>query len=135
MNTSDVLVVGAGLAGLHTATLLAEQGHDVVLVECRTSLSSAIRTTGIFVRKTLDDFPLPAECLGPPIRRVALYPPDLRRPVMLVSGRDEYQVGDMTLLYVASAAAASAAFKLLRTPIGQAAARRILFGDRSFPAG
>jgi flavin-dependent dehydrogenase len=103
MNSSDVLVVGAGLAGLHTATLLAEQGHEVLLVERRTSLSRAIRTTGIFVRKTLDDFPLPAECLGPPIRRVALYPPDLRRPVMLVSGRDEYRVGDMAPLYVASA--------------------------------
>jgi flavin-dependent dehydrogenase len=29
---------------------------------------------------------------------------------------------------------AEAAFGLLRTPLGQAAARRILFGDRSFPA-
>ncbi|GAB2650656.1 NAD(P)/FAD-dependent oxidoreductase [Kribbella swartbergensis] len=103
MNTCDVLVVGAGLAGLHTATLLAGQGHDVLLVERRTSLTTAIRTTGIFVRKTLDDFPLPAECLGPPIRRVVLYPPDLRRPVELVSGRDEYRVGDMAPLYVAAA--------------------------------
>jgi len=105
---SDVLVVGAGLAGLHTATLLAEQGHDVWLVERRTSLTTAIRTTGIFVRKTLDDFPLPAECLGPPIRRVALYPPDLRRPVVLVSDRDEYRVGDMAPLYLAAAERAAA---------------------------
>ncbi|MFG1817616.1 NAD(P)/FAD-dependent oxidoreductase [Kribbella sp. NPDC049174] len=105
--SSDVLVVEAGLAGLHTATLLAEQGHDVLLVERRTNLGSAIRTTGIFVRKTLDDFPLPAQCLGPPIRRVALYPPDLRRPVLLVSGRDEYRVGDMGPLYVAAAKRAS----------------------------
>jgi flavin-dependent dehydrogenase len=109
MSSSDVLVVGAGLAGLHTATLLAERGHDVLLVERRTNLTSAIRTTGIFVRKTLDDFPLPAECLGPPIRRVVLYPPDLRRPVMLVSGRDEYRVGDMAPLYVAAAERATAA--------------------------
>ena len=28
----DVLVVGAGLAGLHMATLLARRGHDVLLV-------------------------------------------------------------------------------------------------------
>ncbi|MGH3323468.1 MAG: FAD-dependent oxidoreductase, partial [Streptomyces sp.] len=72
--STDVLVIGAGLAGLHTATLLARQGHDVLLVERRASLASAIRTTGIFVRKTLDDFPLPPEHLGPPIRRVVLYP-------------------------------------------------------------
>jgi flavin-dependent dehydrogenase len=104
---ADVLVVGAGLAGLHTATLLARQGHDVLLAERRTGLTGAIRTTGIFVRKTLDDFPLPPECLGPPIRRVVLHPPGLRRPVSLVSARDEYRVGDMAPLYEATAALAA----------------------------
>jgi flavin-dependent dehydrogenase len=105
--TTDVLVVGAGLAGLHTATLLARLGHDVLLVERRTDLARTIRTTGIFVRKTLDDFTLPPDCLGPPIRRVVLYPPSLRRPVSLTSPRDEYRVGDMGPLYRASAAAAA----------------------------
>ncbi|MGY1631055.1 NAD(P)/FAD-dependent oxidoreductase [Geodermatophilus sp. SYSU D01186] len=99
MESVDVLVVGAGLAGLHTATLLAERGHDVLLAERRPTLTGAIRTTGIFVRKTLDDFPLPPACLGPPIRRVVLYPPGLRRPVILDSARDEYRVGDMAPLY------------------------------------
>ncbi len=107
MESVDVLVVGAGLAGLHTATLLARQGHDVLLVDRRPGLAAAIRTTGIFVRRTLDDFPLPAECLGPPIRRVVLYPPDLRRPVVLVSDRDEYRVGDMGPLYLTWARAAA----------------------------
>jgi flavin-dependent dehydrogenase len=107
--SADVLVVGAGLAGLHTATLLARRGHDVLLVERRPTLTGAIRTTGIFVRKTLDDFPLPPECLGPPIRRVVLYPPSLRRPVSLVSNRDEYRVGNMAPLYVTAAHAAAEA--------------------------
>jgi flavin-dependent dehydrogenase len=102
----DVLVVGAGLAGLHTATLLARRGHEVLLVDRRTDLTTAIRTTGIFVRKTLDDFPLPAECLGPPIRRVVLYPPNRSRPVTLDSPRDEFRVGDMGRLYLAAARAA-----------------------------
>ena len=105
----DVLVVGAGLAGLHAATLLARSGHQVLLAERRTTLSGAIRTTGIFVRKTLDDFRLPPECLGPPIRRVALYPPGLGRPVVLDSERDEYRVGDMAPLYLSAARAAAAA--------------------------
>jgi flavin-dependent dehydrogenase len=105
--SADVLVVGAGLAGLHTATLLARRGHDVLLAERRPSLTGAIRTTGIFVRRTLDDFPLPPGCLGPPIRRVVLYPPGLRRPVTLDSDRDEYRVGDMGPLYVAAARAAA----------------------------
>ncbi|MFI1420915.1 FAD-dependent oxidoreductase [Streptomyces sp. NPDC020731] len=103
---TDVLVIGAGLAGLHVATLLARQGHDVLLAERRTGLAGAIRTTGIFVRKTLDDFPLPDEHLGPPIRRVVLYPPGLRRPVSLVSDRDEFRVGDMAPLYESAAAVA-----------------------------
>ncbi|MFD2082783.1 Dehydrogenase (flavoprotein) [Actinopolymorpha cephalotaxi] len=107
MDTVDVLVVGAGLAGLRTATLLAQQGHDVLLAERRPGLAGAIRTTGIFVRRTLDDFPLPAECLGPPIRRVVLYPPGLGGPVTLVSERDEYRVGDMAPIYVKAAAAAA----------------------------
>jgi flavin-dependent dehydrogenase len=107
--STDVLVVGAGLAGLHTATLLARGGHDVLLVERRTSLTGAIRTTGIFVRKTLDDFPLPEGSLGPPIRRVVLYPPSLRRPLVLDSARDEYRVGDMAGLYAAAARDAAAA--------------------------
>ncbi|SFO78146.1 Dehydrogenase (flavoprotein) [Geodermatophilus dictyosporus] len=105
----DVLVVGAGLAGLHTATRLADAGHAVLLAERRPALTGAVRTTGILVRKTLDDFALPPGCLGPPIRRVVLYPPGLRRPVTLVSDRDEYRVGDMGPLYAAAARTAQAA--------------------------
>lgn len=99
----DVLVVGAGLAGLRTATSLARRGHEVLLVERRSAVTGPIRTTGIFVRRTLDDFALPPECLGPPIRRVVLYPPTLRRPVTLVSDRDEFRVADMAPLYAAAA--------------------------------
>lgn len=102
----DVLVVGAGLAGLHTATLLARRGHEVLLVDRRSSLTTSIRTTGIFVRRTLDDFALPADCLGPAIRTVVLYPPERRRPVTLTSSRDEFRVGDMGPLYLSAAASA-----------------------------
>ncbi|GAA1979624.1 NAD(P)/FAD-dependent oxidoreductase [Isoptericola halotolerans] len=104
-----MLVVGAGLAGLHTATALARRGHDVVLAERRTRLDGTVRTTGIFVRRTLEDFDLPPEHLGPPIRRMVLYPPSHRRPVVLDSAHDEYRVGDMAPLYVTQARAAAAA--------------------------
>ncbi|MGA8045073.1 MAG: NAD(P)/FAD-dependent oxidoreductase [Dermatophilaceae bacterium] len=112
----DVLVVGAGLAGLRTATLLADHGHEVLLVERRASLSGGIRTTGIFVRKTLDDFPVSARHLGPPIRRVVLYPPSRRSPVVLVSDRDEFRVADMAGLY--RSAGRSATVAGVRTLLG-----------------
>ncbi|TFV62410.1 NAD(P)/FAD-dependent oxidoreductase [Geodermatophilus sp. DF01-2] len=129
--SADVLVVGAGLAGLHTATLLARRGHDVLLVDRRPGLTGAIRTTGIFVRKTLDDFPLPPEFLGPAIRRVVLYPPGLRRPVTLDSARDEYRVGDMAPLY--GAAARTAADAGVRIALGTRYTGRS--GDISLLAG
>jgi flavin-dependent dehydrogenase len=112
--SADVLVVGAGLAGLHTATRLARLGHDVLLVDRRERLTSAIRTTGIFVRRTFEDFALPADCLGPAIRHVVLYPPSLERPVTLTSGRDEFRVGDMARLYAAAGAEAERAGVRLR---------------------
>jgi flavin-dependent dehydrogenase len=99
MKIVDVLVVGAGLAGLHTARLLASQGLDVLVVDRRSTLDAGIRTTGIFVRRTLEDFDLPAEHLGPAIRRVLLYPPSLCGPVELLSPRDEFRVADMAGIY------------------------------------
>ncbi|MGI5273420.1 FAD-dependent oxidoreductase [Nonomuraea sp. CA-218870] len=99
MQTVDVLVVGAGLAGLHTARLLALRGLDVIVVDRRRSLTAGIRTTGIFVRRTLDDFDLPDELLGPGIRDVLLYPPSRRSPIRLTSDRDEYRVADMAAVY------------------------------------
>ncbi|MER7276290.1 NAD(P)/FAD-dependent oxidoreductase [Dactylosporangium sp. NPDC000244] len=99
MQSIDVLVVGAGLAGLHVARLLARQGLDVVVVDKRRSLAAGVRTTGIFVRRTLEDFALPEHLLGPGVRDVVLYPPSRRRPVRLTSDRDEYRVADMPGVY------------------------------------
>lgn len=106
---ADVLVVGAGLAGLWTATELARRGHDVVLADRRSRLDTTVRTTGIFVRRTLEDFDLPPEHLGPPVRRMVLYPPSHRDPVTLDSRHDEFRVGDMAPLYLELAARAAVA--------------------------
>ncbi|WP_440088191.1 FAD-dependent oxidoreductase [Streptosporangium sp. LJ11] len=99
MQTVDVLVVGAGLAGLRTARLLARRGLSVTVVDRRRSLSTGIRTTGIFVRRTLEDFDVPDHLLGPGIRDVLLYPPSRRAPIRLTSDRDEYRVADMAAVY------------------------------------
>ncbi|WP_155344657.1 FAD-dependent monooxygenase [Acrocarpospora pleiomorpha] len=109
MQTVDVLVVGAGLAGLHTSRLLAQRELNVMVVDSRRSLSTGIRTTGIFVRRTLDDFDLPDHLLGPGVRDVLLYPPSRRAPIRLTSDRDEYRVADMPAIYEHALRAAESA--------------------------
>ena len=94
----DVTIIGAGLAGLQCARLLAEQGFKVALVDRKSTLDQKVHTTGIFVRKTLVDFDLPNDCLGPPIKHVSLYSP-ARRALELVSRHDEFRIGRMGQLY------------------------------------
>jgi flavin-dependent dehydrogenase len=94
----DVVVVGAGLAGLQTTRLLARAGVCVLLADRKDSLRDSVHTTGIFVRRTLEDFDLPEDCLGPAVRRVTLYSP-ARRAQTLLSEHAEFRVGRMGRLY------------------------------------
>jgi flavin-dependent dehydrogenase len=94
----DVTIIGAGLAGLQCARLLARQGLNVLLVDRKNTLDQKVHTTGIFVRRTLVDFDLPEDCLGPAIKHVTLYSPALR-PLELVSQHDEFRIGRMGQLY------------------------------------
>ena len=98
METYDTIIVGAGLAGLQCAQLLASRGVSVLLVDRKSSLQQLIHTTGIFVRKTLEDFDIPDYCLGPVVRHVTLYSPSLRA-IQLVSAHDEFRIGRMGQLY------------------------------------
>jgi len=95
----DVLTIGSGLAGLHCARLLAARGLRVALLDRKASLTDGIQTTGIFVRKTWEDFPLPDEQLGRPIRDVVLYSPS-RRALRLTAPHDEFRIGRMAWLYL-----------------------------------
>jgi flavin-dependent dehydrogenase len=95
----DVAVVGAGLAGLRCARLLAGRGLRVVILDRKDSIGRAVQTTGIFVRKTWEDFPLPEEQLGPPIRDVVLYSPALKS-MRLRARQDEFRIGRMAWIYL-----------------------------------
>jgi len=94
----DITIIGAGLAGLQCARLLARQGLNVLLVDRKNNLDQKIHTTGIFVRRTLVDFDIPDDCLGPPIKHVTLYSP-AHRSLELVSQHDEFRIGRMGQLY------------------------------------
>jgi len=98
MKEYDVVITGAGLAGLCCARWLAAAGQSVLLIDRKTKLDQSIHTTGIFVRRTLEDFSLPDDCLGPPVRDVKLYSPR-RQTIELASPHDEFRVSKMERLY------------------------------------
>lgn len=95
---ADVVIVGAGLAGLQCARLLARRAISVLLVERKKDLTRPVHTTGIFVRRTLEDFDIPSSLLGPPIRRVVLHSP-AGRSQTLESPVTEFRVGRMGAIY------------------------------------
>lgn len=98
MNHYDITIIGAGLAGLQCARLLGRKGLRVLLVDRKNTLDQKIHTTGIFVRRTLLDFDIPDDCLGPAIKHVTLYSPALRS-MEFVSEHDEFRIGRMGQLY------------------------------------
>lgn len=98
MRNCDVTIVGAGLAGLQCARQLADEGVSVLLVDRKADVAQAVHTTGIFVRRTLEDFDLPAAMLGPAVRHVVLHSPGGRSQT-LESAHDEFRVGRMGQLY------------------------------------
>jgi flavin-dependent dehydrogenase len=98
MKTFDVVIVGAGLAGLQCAKLLSRRGAKILLVDRKTDLTKGVHTTGIFVRKTLEDFDFPAGTLGKAVKNVTLYSPKLKT-INLTSEKDEFRVGKMGLIY------------------------------------
>lgn len=98
MKSFDVVIIGAGLAGLQCAKLLGGRGVKVLLVDRKNDLTKGIHTTGIFVRKTFEDFDFPPSTLGKAVRKVKLFSPKLKE-INLESERDEFRVGKMGKLY------------------------------------
>lgn len=98
MRSFDVIIIGAGLAGLQCARLLSQHGAKILLVDRKEDLAKGIHTTGIFVRKTLEDFDFPAGTLGRAVKDVTLYSPKLKA-LALGSEKEEFRVGRMDVLY------------------------------------
>lgn len=98
MKRFDAVIIGAGLAGLQCAKLLSQKGAKILLVDRKSDLAKSVHTTGIFVRKTLEDFDFPEGTLGKPIKNVTLYSPKLKE-ISLESEKEEFRVGKMGLIY------------------------------------
>lgn len=110
MERADVVVIGAGLAGLQASRLLDAAGWRVVVIDRKSHPSQFVHTTGIFVRRTFEEFTFPAGTLGRPIRNVTLVSPR-GRTLDLESPRDEFRIGRMAALYGAMLQSSTAEFR------------------------
>jgi flavin-dependent dehydrogenase len=94
----DVVVIGAGLAGLWCAREAARGGLRVAIADRKRDPGENVHTTGIFVRKTFEETGLPHAFLGAPVRGVRLHGPR-GAELALESGKDEFRIGRMPALY------------------------------------
>ncbi len=77
MQKLDVVIVGAGFAGLACARVLGQAGYQVVVLERKPDSGARLGTTGLLVPELLEAFPIPCH-LYRRIPRLRLYAPNLR---------------------------------------------------------
>ena len=82
----DVVVAGAGFAGLACARELAGRGLEVLVLEKKPRAADHIHTTGILVKEAQEEWAAP-KALVREIKRVRVYGPSLRSAAV---ERDEY---------------------------------------------
>ncbi|UCH37942.1 MAG: NAD(P)/FAD-dependent oxidoreductase [Candidatus Bathyarchaeota archaeon] len=61
----DVVVVGAGPAGLSAASAIAKKGFNVVIVEKNSEIGSPVHTSGGSWIKEIKEFGIPPDCYNP----------------------------------------------------------------------
>lgn len=74
----DVLVVGGGPGGLHTALRLARDGYDVEVLEEHSAAGTPAHCTGVLAAEAYDEFDLPREAILNTLRTARFCPPSGR---------------------------------------------------------
>lgn len=71
----DVIIVGAGPAGLFAAGVLAGRGHDVAVFEEHAVPGEPVHCTGVLAADAFDEYDLPRESLLNPLDTVRFFSP------------------------------------------------------------
>ncbi len=75
MHTHDVVIVGAGPAGLYAAARLASTGLDVAVLEEHVEAGVPVHCTGVLADDAFDEFGLTRQSLLNPLKRARFYAP------------------------------------------------------------
>jgi digeranylgeranylglycerophospholipid reductase len=75
LHTHDVVIVGAGPAGLFAAARLARSGLDVAVLEEHTETGVPVHCTGVFADAAFDEFGLTRQSLLNPLKRARFFAP------------------------------------------------------------
>jgi geranylgeranyl reductase family protein len=71
----DVVVIGAGPAGLHAARRLAADGYDVEILEEHPSAGEPVHCTGVLAPEVFEEFSIPRSSAVHELRRVRFHSP------------------------------------------------------------
>lgn len=86
----DVIVVGAGPAGLRCARLLEKQGLDVLVLEARKEIGTPIQCSGL-VSRNLDRFlKPPSSCIEHSVKGALIHGPEGRELELMKPGTAAY---------------------------------------------
>jgi geranylgeranyl reductase family protein len=72
----DVIIIGAGPAGLASARTLAERGRDVLVLEEHQAIGYPVHCTGVLGREAFDELDLPCEVILGHARSASFSAPD-----------------------------------------------------------
>src|SRR5262245_7380206 len=74
----DIIVVGAGPAGLQAARVLSERGFDTLVLEEHDAVGRPVHCTGIVARDAFDTFDLPSDAILNPLTAATFVSPSGR---------------------------------------------------------
>jgi len=92
MKNYDTIVIGGGFSGLSMALTLAKNGLKVGVLERKKEIGLPTHTSGIFIRKLIEDFSVPKEVIDNYISGFTFYSPFGKKYTMKFKGSEFFHV-------------------------------------------
>ncbi len=119
----DVLIIGAGFAGLAAARTAAARGLKVAVIDAKREVGARVHTSGILVREAIDEIDLPHH-MTRRVPGVRLYAPSLKSIDLFSPGYAFFTTRTADLLRWMAAEARAAGASILTSTRFEGAERR-----------